>query len=276
MDDEDAGLRAGPIDSRRLSPVRKTVTALVATSLLFVAACADERDGTLGDPDRSTSTTTSTSTPETTEPDGSTTSTTPGDPNDPTNPGNPGDPTNPDDDPGNNEVCEGQTPVWAFAPTDPAGPKSAPRAELASYGRASTPSPAQQQPQQECTTPEPQLGTGDIQITLRWNSSADLDLHVTEPNGTEIWYSDKGTTSTGGRLDVDSNVGCEEDGSVENVFWPEGQAPEGQFLVEVDGYRVDGCGGGQYTVVANVRGREVLRETGSVAEDETDSYHFEA
>jgi hypothetical protein len=246
--------------------VRKTVIALAATGLLFLAACADEGDGTLGDPDRPTSTTTTTAGPD--EPSD------PSDPDEPTTsttPGGPGGPSNPDGDPGNNEVCEGQTPVWAFAPADPARP--APRAELASHSR---PSRAQQQPEEDCTQPEPQLGTGDIQITLRWDSSADLDLHVTEPNGTEIWYSDKGPTSTGGRLDVDSNVGCEEDGSVENVFWPVGQAPEGQYHVEVDGYRVEGCGGGQYTIVANVRGREVLRETGTVAEDESDTYQFEA
>jgi hypothetical protein len=259
--------------------VRKTVTALAATCLLFVAACADESDGTLGDPDRPSSTTSTTATTSTTpgpdDPDEPTTSTTPADPDDP---------ANPDDDPGNNEACEGQTPVWAFAPVDPADPthradpadpaRKAPRAELASY--SSRPSRAQQQPEQDCTQDEPQLGTGDIQITLRWQSSADLDLHVTEPNGTEIWYSDKGPTSTGGRLDVDSNVNCEENGSVENVYWPVGQAPEGRFQVEVDGYTVDGCGGGQYTVVANVRGREVLRETGEVGEDESDSYNFEA
>jgi hypothetical protein len=251
--------------------VRKTVTALAATGLLFVAACADEGEGTLGDLDRQTTTTTTTSAPDD-----------PGDPSDPdepggpttsTTPGEPGEPSNPDGDPGNNEVCEGQTPVWAFAPADPARP--APRAELASHSRPSRASRAQQQPE-ECTQPEPELGTGDVQITLRWESSADLDLHVTEPNGTEIWYSDKGPTSTGGRLDVDSNVGCNEDGSVENVFWPVGQAPEGHYRVEVDGYRVEGCGGGQYTLVANVRGREVLRETGTVAEDESDTYEFEA
>jgi hypothetical protein len=276
MDDEDAGHPAGPIDSRRLSPVRRTVTALVATGLLFVAACADEGDGSLGDLDRRASTTTtSADTTGSTEPDEPTTSTTPGEPGEP---GEPDDPSNPDGDPGNNEICEGQTPVWAFAPADPGDPVDpeskgpAPRAERASLSQPSRP---QQQPE-ECTTPEPQLGTGDIQITLRWESAADLDLHVTEPNGTEIWYSDKGPTSTGGQLDVDSNVGCEEDGSVENVFWPEGEAPQGQYLVEVDGYRVDGCGSGEYTLVANVRGREVLRETGTVAENESDSYRFEA
>ena len=250
--------------------MRKTVTALAATGLLFVAAaCADESDGTLGDTNRPSTTTSTTSPTSTTtgpgDPDEPTTSTTPGDPNDP---------SNPDDDPGNNEACDGQTPVWAFAPVDPA--QKAPRAELASYDRAQQQPQQPQQPEQDCTQDEPQLGTGDIQITLRWQSSADLDLHVTEPNGTEIWYSDKGPTSTGGRLDVDSNVNCEENGSVENVYWPVGQAPEGQFHVEVDGYTVDGCGGGQYTVVANVRGREVLRETGEVGEDESDSYNFEA
>ena len=90
--------------------MRKTVTALAATGLLFVAACADEHDGALGDPDRSTSTTASTTTTTgPTDPDGPTTSTTPGNPG---NPGEPDDPSNPDGDPGNNDACEGQTPVW--------------------------------------------------------------------------------------------------------------------------------------------------------------------
>jgi hypothetical protein len=121
-----------------------------------------------------------------------------------------------------------------------------------------------------------ELGTGDVQVTLRWASSADIDLHVTEPDGTEIWYGDKGPTSTGGQLDVDSNVGCDQEASVENIFWPTGQAPSGQYTVEVNGYQVDGCGSGDYTVTAKVRGEQVLLETGSVGEDETDTYHIEA
>jgi hypothetical protein len=244
--------------------VRKTVTALAATSLLFVAACADEREGTLLDPDRSTTTTTTTPTTEPGGPGGSTTTTEPGDP---------GDPSNPDDDPGNNEACAGHTPVWAFAPTSPSAPRKAtPRAQPANY----VPTSGSQEPSDDCDQPGPQLGTGDVQITLRWHSSADLDLHVTEPDGTEIWYADKGPTSTGGRLDVDSNVGCDEDGSVENVFWPTGRMPRGEFTVEINGYEVDGCGSGGYTVVAKVRGREVLNESGEVGEDESDPYHFDS
>lgn len=121
-----------------------------------------------------------------------------------------------------------------------------------------------------------ELGTGDVQVTLRWASAADIDLHVTEPDGTEIWYGDKGPTSTGGQLDVDSNVGCEQEASVENVFWPTGQAPSGTYTVEVNGYQVDGCGSGEYTVTAKVRGETVLQETGTVGEDESDTFEIEA
>jgi hypothetical protein len=125
-------------------------------------------------------------------------------------------------------------------------------------------------------TPEPELGTGDVQVTLRWESSADVDLHVFEPDGSEIYFAEPGPTSTGGQLDVDSNVGCEQEASVENAFWPTGGAPEGDYRIEVVGYQVDGCGSGAYTVTATVRGEEVLVESGEVGEDEVDSYEFSA
>jgi hypothetical protein len=120
-----------------------------------------------------------------------------------------------------------------------------------------------------------ELGTGDVQVTLRWASAADIDLHVTEPDGTEIWYGDTGPSSTGGQLDVDSNVGCEQEASVENIFWPTGQAPSGTYSIEVNGYQVENCGSGDYTVTARVRGETVLQESGSVGEDETDTYSIE-
>ncbi len=121
-------------------------------------------------------------------------------------------------------------------------------------------------------TAEPVLGTGDVQVTLRWESNADVDLHVTEPDGTEIWFGSAGPTTTGGQLDVDSNVGCVQEASVENVFWPTGGAPVGEYTIGVDGYEVAGCGSGAYTVTAKVRGETVLTESGEVAEGETDTY----
>ncbi len=81
---------------------------------------------------------------------------------------------------------------------------------------------------------EPVLGTGDVQVTLRWNTPVDLDLQVTDPSGEEIWYGHRYSNS-GGNLDVDANSNC---GSmvanpVENVFWPNGGAPVGQYQVSV-------------------------------------------
>src|SRR5690606_2935905 len=159
-------------------PVRKTVTTtLAALSLLFVAAC-----GSSGDGDEDAAPRRSTTTTEATSPGESTTTT------EATSPGEP----RPDDDPENNEICEGQTPVWAYAPSDREA-----RAELVAAHPEGRARPAQTR--EECARREPELGTGDVQITLRWESDADLDLHVTEPNGTEIWYADKGPTATGGQ-----------------------------------------------------------------------------
>lgn len=33
--------------------------------------------------------------------------------------------------------------------------------------------------------------TGDVQVTLTWNNTADLDLYVTEPNGETIYYGNR-------------------------------------------------------------------------------------
>jgi hypothetical protein len=88
---------------------------------------------------------------------------------------------------------------------------------------------------------EPVLGTGDVQVTLRWSAPVDLDLHVTDPAGEDIWFSNP-SSSSGGVLDVDANAGCNlmMTNPVENVFWSTGGAPSGQYQVSVSYY--DNCG----------------------------------
>jgi hypothetical protein len=84
------------------------------------------------------------------------------------------------------------------------------------------------------------LGTGDVQITLRWAGYNDLDLHVYDPEGNEIWYGSP-NSSTGGLLDVDSNAGCggeKRERPVENIYWPVGSAPRGEYTVAVVYYAV--------------------------------------
>lgn len=59
-----------------------------------------------------------------------------------------------------------------------------------------------------------EVKVGDPQFTLLWDSEADLDLHVIEPGGQEIfWETPKG--KFGGELDVDNTKGF----GPENVYW---------------------------------------------------------
>jgi hypothetical protein len=102
-------------------------------------------------------------------------------------------------------------------------------------------------------TAEPNLGTGDVQITLRWDGPADLDLHVIDPFGEEIWYSHAASAS-GGQLDVDAHAGCSTNVPVENVFWPTGGAPSGAYEVAVHNFAACGAGAVTYTVTVTLDG----------------------
>ena len=108
-------------------------------------------------------------------------------------------------------------------------------------------------------TPDtPDLATGDIRITLRWNDSADLDLSVTDPTGETVDYNAR-SVSSGGALDVDANGNC---GSVaaspaENIIWAD-VPPEGRYFVVVNNF--DSCGAGDahsFTLTVLVGGQEV-------------------
>lgn len=81
------------------------------------------------------------------------------------------------------------------------------------------------------------LRTGVVRITLEWWSTADLDLHVTDPSGCEVYWDNERCPS-GGELDVDANADCSDMTTtpVENIIWPEGQAPEGEYLIWVNHY----------------------------------------
>lgn len=86
-------------------------------------------------------------------------------------------------------------------------------------------------------TPPPNealLGTGDVQVTLRWDTTDDLDLYVVDPSGDTIYYADR-TSSSGGELDIDANPGCRNlvQNPVENVFWPPDNSPSGDYEVRV-------------------------------------------
>lgn len=79
---------------------------------------------------------------------------------------------------------------------------------------------------------------GDVRVSLSWSNYDDLDIHVVEPSGNEIFYGNKSSRYTGGRLDVDMNAGGRDTREpVENIFWKNvGKMADGTYKVFVHNY----------------------------------------
>lgn len=72
--------------------------------------------------------------------------------------------------------------------------------------------------------------SGAVQITLGWTTGADIDLYVTDPFDEELSYQNTEANS-GGNLDRDARGACTDGQTTENVFWPAGSAPRGNYRV---------------------------------------------
>jgi hypothetical protein len=81
--------------------------------------------------------------------------------------------------------------------------------------------------------------SGVLRCSLSWSNYDDLDLHVKESRGTQrekIYFGNKSSNITSGRLDVDMNAGGRHSRSpVENVVWTQKEKLLGtNFVVEVN------------------------------------------
>jgi hypothetical protein len=94
------------------------------------------------------------------------------------------------------------------------------------------------------------VGTGDVQVTLTWQADVDVDLYVTDPTGSTVYYGNRAVAS-GGELDRDNMCGDFEWGRPENVYWPAGRAPSGVYEVAVRYY--GSCGQDEPAVNWTVR-----------------------
>jgi hypothetical protein len=79
--------------------------------------------------------------------------------------------------------------------------------------------------------------SGAIQITVGWNSGADIDLYVTDPSGATLYYNeDHKRSPIGGHLDHDARGNCrreQKNPRIENAYWP-GPAHAGKYRVELN------------------------------------------
>ena len=111
--------------------------------------------------------------------------------------------------------------------------------------------------------------TGDIQVSVSWSDTSDVDLHVIDPNGEEVYFGHRDAAS-GGHLDIDSNAACSSDGAAgfhknnENTVWPVGMAIPGNYTVKLDYWSP--CGFSQTDWVVTIQ------RTGSAAQIFTGSF----
>jgi hypothetical protein len=100
------------------------------------------------------------------------------------------------------------------------------------------------------------VGSGDVQVSVAWDAPTDVDLHVTDPSGEEIYFAHK-TSASGGTLDLDSNPACSIDNiNNENVVWPTGSAPSGTYTVQLVYWSACSQPQSNYTVTVVVAGQQ--------------------
>jgi len=108
-------------------------------------------------------------------------------------------------------------------------------------------------------------GTGKLQISCSWDKPNDLDLHLFEPDQTEIYWSDK-TSTSGGTLDVDSNPICYLDGiNNENITYSaDAVVNKGKYTVKISLFsHCDVTDLTHYVVTARMDGNLLTPTTGT-------------
>ncbi len=104
-----------------------------------------------------------------------------------------------------------------------------------------------------------EAGTGVLQVNCSWDQPNDVDLHLIEPNGEEIYYGNS-TSQNGGELDVDSNAGCNIDNiNNENITYDSDDVLEaGEYIVKVYLYSNCSVSGDTHYVVTAYHNGHIL------------------
>ena len=105
--------------------------------------------------------------------------------------------------------------------------------------------------------------TGVITISLGWQTSDDVDLHVVTPGGNEIYYGDRSYDT--GTLDVDANASSIVSNPVENIYFTD--PPAGTYRVFIEMYRNRNEGAAAAYIVRVKIGNETQVFRGSIASD---------
>ena len=89
----------------------------------------------------------------------------------------------------------------------------------------------------------------DVQVTVSWDTDADLDLHVADPTGHEVYFGNDEVES-GGVLFPTSDLCRPDNYRNERIAWTAGTPPPGRYEVRLSHY--DSCGAEETNYVVSV------------------------
>ena len=98
------------------------------------------------------------------------------------------------------------------------------------------------------TTRVVNVGSGTFQVSLTWNTTADLDLWLNQPDESRIWYQAPISRASGGQLDVDDVDGY----GPENIFFDGAPSLTGPYTIVVSHF--SGASPTNYTVRVTING----------------------
>ena len=125
--------------------------------------------------------------------------------------------------------------------------------------------------------------TGDLVVTLTWDTESNLNLHVIDPNGTDIYWGNQSSqppfsfnqsdAGSYGYIDYDSNGNCVIDGlRTEDAIWPD-PPPSGQYTVRVDAPSLCGQPIANWTVSVVLEDEQIAQARGVALDADTMGSH---
>ena len=124
---------------------------------------------------------------------------------------------------------------------------------------------------------------GELVVTLTWDTESNLDLHVVDPLGHDLYWGNPSSQppfsfnqvdgGSYGYVDYDSNAGCIIDGlRREDALWP-GAPPPGVYTVRVDAASLCGAPDANWTVRAILHGKTIAQASGVALDADTWGSH---
>ncbi|MGD0675052.1 MAG: hypothetical protein ABSC94_06500 [Polyangiaceae bacterium] len=125
--------------------------------------------------------------------------------------------------------------------------------------------------------------TGDLVVTLAWDTESNLDLHVVDPAGLDIYWGnpsseppfsfDQAEGGSYGYVDYDSNANCVIDGlRREDAVWPN-RPPSGEYTVRVDTPSLCGQPIANWKVRVVLDGNQIAESSGVAVDADTMGSH---